>query len=77
MAVEGIEQLEIYFGKYLSQFFYSLLAPVTLFVFMSFISFKAAIVFILCVPLIPISIIAIMKIAKKNIKGLLEKLFKS
>ena len=42
VSVEGIEQLEIYFGKYLPQFFYSLLVPVTLFVFMSFISLKAA-----------------------------------
>lgn len=68
VMVEGVEQLEIYFGKYLSQFFYSLLVPITLFVFMSFISFKAALVFILCVPLIPISIIAIMKIAKRILK---------
>lgn len=68
VAGEGIEQLEVYFGKYLPQFFYSLLVPVTLFIFMSFISIKAAIVFILCVPLIPISIIAIMKIAKKILK---------
>ena len=68
VSVEGIEQLEIYFGKYLSQFFYALLVPVTLFAFMSFISFKAALVFILCVPLIPISIIAIMKIAKRILK---------
>ncbi|WP_291650806.1 ABC transporter ATP-binding protein/permease [Clostridium sp.] len=68
VMVEGVEQLEIYFGKYLSQFFYSLLVPVTLFVFMSFISFKAALVFILCVPLIPVSIIAIMKIAKRILK---------
>ena len=68
VMVEGVEQLEIYFGKYLPQFFYSLLVPVTLFVFMSFISFKAALVFILCVPLIPISIIAIMKIAKRILK---------
>lgn len=68
VSVEGIEQLEIYFGKYLSQFFYALLVPITLFAFMSFISFKAALVFILCVPLIPVSIIAIMKIAKRILK---------
>ena len=68
VSVEGIEQLEIYFGKYLSQFFYALLVPVTLFIFMSFISLKSALVFILCVPLIPVSIIAIMKIAKKILK---------
>lgn len=69
VTVEGVEALEVYFGKYLPQFFYSLLAPVTLFIFLSFISLKAAIVFILCVPLIPLSIIAIMKIAKKILKN--------
>ena len=68
VSVEGIEQLEVYFGKYLSQFFYALLVPVTLFVFMCFISVKAAVVFIVCVPLIPVSIIAIMKIAKRILK---------
>lgn len=69
VMVEGIEQLEIYFGKYLSQFMYALLVPVTLFIFMSFISIKAALVFILCVPLIPLSIVAIMKIAKRILKN--------
>ena len=68
VSVEGIEQLEIYFGKYLPQFFYSLIVPITLFIFMSFISLKVALVFIVCVPLIPISIIAIMKIAKRILK---------
>lgn len=68
VSVEGVEQLEVYFGRYLPQFFYSLLVPVTLFVFMSFISVKAALVFMLSVPLIPISIIAIMKIAKRILK---------
>ena len=68
MTVEGVEVLEIYFGRYLPQFFYSMLAPITLFVFISFISIKSAVVFIVCVPLIPLSIIAIMKIAKKILK---------
>ena len=68
MTVEGVEALEIYFGRYLPQFFYSMLAPITLFVFISFISIKSAVVFIACVPLIPLSIIAIMKIAKKILK---------
>lgn len=68
VSVEGVEQLEVYFGRYLPQFFYSLLVTVTLFVFMSFISVKAALVFMLSVPLIPISIIAIMKIAKRILK---------
>ncbi|WBW95059.1 ABC transporter ATP-binding protein/permease [Oceanirhabdus sp. W0125-5] len=65
IAVDGVEALEVYFGRYLPQLFYSLLAPMTLFIVVSFISLKAAIVLILCVPLIPISIIAVMKIAKK------------
>ncbi len=65
VSVEGIEQLEIYFGRYLPQFFYALLAPLTLFVVLSFISIQAAMIFMLGVPLIPISIIAIMKIAKR------------
>ncbi|MBP1888673.1 ATP-binding cassette subfamily C protein [Clostridium moniliforme] len=68
-AIEGVEALEIYFGKYLSQLFYSLLAPITLFFVVSFISLKAAIIFILCVPLIPLSIIAIMKFAKRLLKN--------
>lgn len=68
VTVEGVEALEVYFGKYLPQFFYSMIAPITLFVVLSFISFKAALVFILCVPLIPLSIVAIMKIAKKILK---------
>ena len=67
-AIEGVEALEVYFGRYLPQLFYALLAPISLFVILSFISFKTALVFILCVPLIPISIILIMKIAKRILK---------
>ncbi|WP_426350015.1 ABC transporter ATP-binding protein/permease [Alloiococcus sp. CFN-8] len=65
VSVEGVEQLEVYFGRYLPQFFYSLLAPITLFVVLSFINIKAAAVLLACVPLIPVSIIAIQKLAKK------------
>ena len=65
MAAEGVEQLETYFGKYLSQLFYSLLAPVTLFVILSFVNWQASLVLFVCVPLIPISIVAVQKIAKK------------
>jgi len=64
LASDGIEQLEVYFGKYLSQFCYSLLAPLTLFAALSFVSVKASAVLLLCVPLIPLSIVVIMKIAK-------------
>ncbi len=65
MAAEGVEQLEIYFGKYLSQLFYSLLAPATLFIILSPVSLKACIVLLICVPLIPVSIVAVQKFAKK------------
>ena len=65
VASEGVEQLEIYFGRYLPQLFYSLLAPLTLFVFLIFFSFKTAVILLICVPLIPMSIIAVNKIAKK------------
>lgn len=65
IMVEGVEQLEIYFGRYLPQFFYALLAPITLFFVIMPYSFKAALILLICVPLIPMSIIAIMKIAKR------------
>lgn len=68
VMVEGVEQLEVYFGKYLPQLFYATLVPIILFIFMSVISFKAALVFIICVPLIPLSIIGVMKIAKRILK---------
>lgn len=62
---EGVEQLETYFGKYLPQFFYSMLAPVTLFVVLGQVEFKAALVLFICVPLIPISIVLVQKFAKR------------
>ena len=65
LAVDGIEQLEMYFGGFLPQFGYSILAPVTLFAVLMFFSPKAALVMIIAVPLIPLSIVAIMKFAKK------------
>lgn len=65
LMVEGVDQLEIYFGKYLPQFFYSMLAPLTLFVILVGIEMKTAMVLLLCVPLIPVSIIAVQKFAKK------------
>ena len=65
VSVEGIEQLDIYFSKYLPQLFYSLLAPLTLFIILSFVNFKSALVLLICVPLIPVSIIAVQKFAKK------------
>ena len=65
ISTEGVEQLEIYFGKYVSQFFYSMIAPLTLFVIVGGMSLKVALVLLLCVPLIPVSIIAVQKFAKK------------
>ena len=65
IGVDGVEALEIYFGRFLPQLFYSALAPLTLFVVVSFISFKVALVLLICVPLIPLTIMAVMKIAKK------------
>lgn len=65
MTTEGVEQLEIYFGQYLPQFFYSMIAPITLFVVISFISVKVATILLICVPLIPVSIVMVQKFAKK------------
>lgn len=63
--VEGVDQLELYFGKYLPQFFFAMLAPITLFSVLSFVSWKASLVLLVCVPLIPLSIVAVQKIAKR------------
>ena len=65
VSVEGVEQIETYFGLYLPQLFYSILAPLTLFAVIVFMSFTPAIVLLLCVPLIPISIAAVQTFAKK------------
>ena len=65
VAVEGVDQLETYFGAYLPQFFYAMLAPLTLFGVLSFISFPTAIVLLICVPMIPVTIVMIQRWAKK------------
>ena len=65
VAVEGVDQLETYFGSYLPQFFYAMLAPLTLFVYLCFINVAAAAVLLICVPLIPIAIAAVQTWAKK------------
>ena len=65
VTVEGAEQLESYFGAYLPQFFYSLLAPLTLFCVLAPISLPAAVVLLICVPLIPVSIALVQTFAKK------------
>ena len=65
VAVEGVDQLETYFGAYLPQFFYAILAPLTLFAVLSFVNFPSAIVLLICVPMIPVTIILIQRWAKK------------
>lgn len=65
VAVEGCDQLETYFGAYLPQFFYAMLAPVTLFIYLSFVNFPSAVVLLICVPMIPVSIAAVQTWAKK------------
>ncbi len=65
VAVEGVDQLETYFGAYLPQFFYAMLAPLTLFVYVSFVNFPSAVVLLICVPMIPVAIAAVQTWAKK------------
>lgn len=65
VAVEGVDQLETYFGAYLPQFFYAMLAPLTLFIYLCFINVPSAVVLLICVPLIPVAISAVQTWAKK------------
>ena len=65
MSMEGIEQLDLYYSQYLPQLFYSMIAPIILFMISVFIDYKVALVLLACVPLIPMSIIAVSKYAKK------------
>ena len=65
VAVEGVDQLETYFGAYLPQFFYAMLAPLTLFIVLCFVNVAAAVVLLICVPLIPVALAAVQTWAKK------------
>ena len=65
VAVEGVDQLETYFGSYLPQFFYAMLAPLTLFCVLSAVNLPSALVLLLCVPMIPVTIAVIQRWAKK------------
>lgn len=65
VAVEGVEQLETYFSAYMPQFFYAMLAPLTLFIVLCFVNVPSAVVLLICVPLIPIAIAAVQTWAKK------------
>lgn len=65
VAVEGVDQLETYFGAYLPQFFYAMLAPLTLFAVLCRVNLPAATVLLVCVPLIPVAIATVQTWAKK------------
>lgn len=65
ISVEGVEHLESYFGLYLPQLFYAVLAPLTLFVCLAPLSLPTALTLLICVPFIPASIVAVQKIAKR------------
>lgn len=65
VAVEGVEQLETYFGAYLPQFIYAMVAPLTLFGVLSMVNFPSALVLLVCVPMIPVTIVMIQRWAKK------------
>lgn len=65
VAMEGVEQLDLYYSTYIPQFFYAMLAPFILFGITVWIEWRAAVVLLCCVPLIPVSIIAVSKYAKK------------
>lgn len=65
MAVEGIEQLDLYYSSYIPQFFYAMLAPVVLFLVTVWMDWRVAVVLLACVPLIPLSIVAVSKYARK------------
>ena len=62
---KGVDQLETYFGAYLPQFFYAMLAPLTLFGYLCFVNVPSAVVLLICVPLIPVAIAAVQTWAKK------------
>lgn len=65
VSMEGVEQLDLYYTSYLPQFFFAMLAPVVLFLICVWIDWRTSLVLLACVPLIPVSIIAVSKYAKK------------
>ncbi len=69
ICTEGVEQLEVYFGSYISQFFYAVLAPLTLFCFLAPLSLTVAVILLVCVPLIPISTMIVRRIAKRVVRN--------
>ena len=65
VSMEGVEQLDLYYSSYIPQFFYAMLAPFILFFITVWIEWRVAVILLCCVPLIPVSIVAVSKYAKK------------
>ena len=65
VSMEGVEQLDLYYSSYIPQFFYAMIAPVILFFITVWLDWRVALILLACVPLIPVSIIAVSKYAKK------------
>lgn len=65
VSMEGIEQLDLYYSTYLPLFFFSMIAPILLFCICVGIDWRTSLVLLACVPLIPVSIVAVSKYAKK------------
>ena len=65
VSLEGVEQLDLYYSSYIPQFFYAMLAPIILFGITVWMDWRVAVVLLVCVPLIPMSIVAVSKYAKK------------
>ena len=65
VSMEGVEQLDLYYSNYIPQFFYAMMAPIILFCITVWIDWRVALVLLACVPLIPVSIVAVSKWAKK------------
>lgn len=68
LGVEGIEQLNLFYSALLPQLLFALIGPVILFCILSFLNFKIAIVMLLLIPLIPLAIMMVQKLAKKVVK---------
>jgi ATP-binding cassette subfamily C protein len=67
ITAEGVEQLETMFGAYFPQLYFSMIAAISTFAILFLISVKMALILLVCVPLIPLSIVAVQKIAKKRL----------
>ncbi|EOL44735.1 ABC transporter ATP-binding protein/permease [Enterococcus phoeniculicola] len=69
LSVDGIEQLEIYYARFLPQLFYCLFASFMIFFTLGMFAWKPALLLLLCMPLIPLVIMGVMKIAKRILSG--------